>query len=135
MQQAIVPSVRGSLPGWSRASAAALFVYALSGAFLQFIKLSGGHPPVLPVAILATLAIATGVAILVAGDRRLLILAVVLMVVALIGTVPHDIENLDPANGLGQRIYGVADMAVMALTLVVSAIAFVTRTMSRPGTN
>jgi hypothetical protein len=124
MSEAIVPSLRSRASAWARACAALLFVYALSGAFLQFIKLSGGLPPVLPVAILATLAIAVGVAILLTGDRRLAAAAAALLVIALIGTTPHDIENLDPANGLGQRIYGAADMAVMWTTLAVAVVAF-----------
>ena len=123
-----------STSGWIRGTAAALFVYALSGAFLQFVKISGGLPPVMPVVIMASLAVVLGVALLVTGDRRLPALGIALMVIALIGTTPHDIDNLAAANGMGQRIYGVLDLTIMAVTLVVSAAATLRGTASRTRT-
>lgn len=119
-----VRTVRSSVQAWPRAMVVALFVYALSGAFLQVIKISGGEGPVVPVAILGTLAILVALAVLTVGDRRLALVGAALMVVALIGTTPHDIENLSPANGIGQRVYGGLDLAIMTAALVLSGVAW-----------
>jgi hypothetical protein len=116
-------SHRPSTSGWARGAATALFVYALSGAFLQVMKVTGGEGPVVPVAILATAALAAGALILLTADRRVAVAAAAIMLIALIGATPHDVENLSPANGIGQRIYGVCDMVVMAVAFLTSLTA------------
>ena len=112
---------RRALGGWAKAAAALLLLNALVGAYLEIRLYQTGEALIPPIMVIAVLSTVLAGSLWLTRHRGVCIAAAAVMVVDLLGSAPHSLDNLAHGSGVEEHVFGGIELVVVLATLAVTA--------------